>query len=262
MFGTIILDTYEESEKNKLADSIEEICSPMDSYGWSSAGIYSFWDYYTKQILYIGLAADLSERFKQHNGILPVGDNSCKYNQIIEYFKKNKKLGYSILVQSPLSQPITHRNEKKYREFLNKPKGIPIENYAGEEGKDNIRRAEGQLIEAYKMGTGDIPEWNKMGGSILGKKSATINNYYQIVKEFSRVETDNYLVARSSISEIAENPTYEWFESNLHGIRMMMLTLGMTYDSAIRFQVKFNPYFEKIIERIENENYIDKQLNI
>jgi len=262
MFGTIILDAYEEKESNKLADAIEEICSPMDSYGWASAGIYSFWDYYTKEIFYIGLAADLSERFKQHNGILPMGDTSCKYNQIREYFQYKKKLGYSILVQSPLSQPITHRNEQMYRKFLNKPKGMPIENYAGEEGKDNIRRAEGQLIEAYKLATGDIPKWNKVGGDIRGQKSATKNNYYQIVQEFSQINTANFLVSKSSISELAENPTYEWFENYLHGIRMMMLTMGMTYDESVSFQMKFNPYFKENMDRIMNEKYFEKQLCI
>lgn len=262
MFGTIILDAYEKNESNKLADAIEEICSPMDTYGWASAGIYSFWDYYTKEILYIGLAADLSERFKQHNGILLIEDSSCKYIQIQEYFEYKKKLGYSIFVQSPLSQPITHRNEKMYRKFLNKPKGMPIENYAGEEGKDNIRRAEGQLIEAYKLGTGYIPKWNKMNGDIQGQKYANTNNYYQIVQNFSQIDTSNYLVSKSSISELAVNPTYAWFENCLHGIRMMMLTIGMSYDESVSFQMKINPYFKENMDRIMNNKYFEKQFCI
>lgn len=44
MFGTIILDAYKFDEKEKIAECIDEICSPLDTYGWSSAGIYSFWN--------------------------------------------------------------------------------------------------------------------------------------------------------------------------------------------------------------------------
>ena len=86
--------------------------------------------------------------------------NACKTRQIQEYFQTHEKLGYSILVQSPLSQPIVHRNESRYRKFLDAPKGMPIPNYAGEEGLEHIRQAEGQLIESYRLCPGDIPPWN------------------------------------------------------------------------------------------------------
>ena len=56
IFGTIILDAYTVDEVKSMSSFIEEICSPLDNYGWSSAGIYCFWDYYTKEILYIDLA--------------------------------------------------------------------------------------------------------------------------------------------------------------------------------------------------------------
>lgn len=262
MFGTIIMDVYKKNECSQLADAIEEICSPLDSYGWASAGIYSFWDYNTEEILYIGLAADLSERFKQHNGINLVGVESCKYEQIQKYFSENERLGFSILTQSPLSQPITHRNEKLYRKFLNVPQGIPIENYAGEEGKENIRRAEGQLIEAYRLAKGDIPKWNKMGGDLRGKSSATKNNYIQIVRAFSRKESSSLLVAKSTIRELSQNATYAWYENYLHGIRMMMLTMGMSFDESVKFQKRFNPYFEENMKRIESDKYMEKSLEL
>lgn len=51
------------------ANAIDDLCSPKDNYGWASAGIYCFW-------VYIGLAGDLAERFKQHNGILPTKEGS------------------------------------------------------------------------------------------------------------------------------------------------------------------------------------------
>lgn len=209
MFGTIILDSYTKDEIYNMAEYIEEICSPLDTIGWASSGIYSFWDYGTKNILYIGLASDLYVRFKQHNGLLPIDDNACKYQQIQDYFKSREKLGYTILVQSPLSQPIVQRNEKKYMEFLEKHKGIPINNYAIEDGLESIRSAEGQLIEAYRLYTGDIPPWNKIGGDVYARKYATKGNFLQIIQAFSLGDTQNFLVSRSTIRELAGNPTYE-----------------------------------------------------
>lgn len=110
MFGTIISDAYKESEKQQIATSLDELCSPLDTYGWASSGIYSFWDYETREIFYIGLAVDLTERFKQHNGLSTISEEGCKVKQINEYFSSGyEKLGYSIFVQSPLSQAITSK---------------------------------------------------------------------------------------------------------------------------------------------------------
>jgi hypothetical protein len=41
--------------------------------------------------------------------------NACKYAQITEYFKQNEKLGYSVFVQSPLSQSVTSKNYKWFK---------------------------------------------------------------------------------------------------------------------------------------------------
>lgn len=260
MFGTIILDAYEKEEVDFIVGCLNEICSPSDNYGWASAGIYSFWDYDTKEILYIGLASDICVRFKQHNGLLRIKDNACKYRQIQEYFETHNRLGYTILVQSALSQPIVHRNEMLYRSFLEKPKGMPIEDYAGKEGIQNIKEAEGQLIEAYKLVVGDIPAWNKMGGNIDGRKAATEGNFYQIVKEFAMGNTNNFLVSKSTLRELAENATYEWFEMQLHGLRSSMLTLGISFEEALKCQMEFNPFFKDNWNRIIKEKYLEKRL--
>ncbi|MBN2589476.1 MAG: GIY-YIG nuclease family protein [Sedimentisphaerales bacterium] len=122
---------------------MEEICLPNDIYGWAPSGIYSFWNYYTKEIYYIGLAVDLGERFKQHNNILPITDNGCKYKQINNYFSKNQKLGYSIFVQSLLSQVQTHRNQTSLH-FDENNEWISFES------KENIKIIEGSFIGAFK----------------------------------------------------------------------------------------------------------------
>ena len=260
MFGTIIMDSYKSNEAELMANNIDEICSPMDTLGWASAGIYSFWNYYTKEILYIGLASDLCIRFKQHNGLYPIDENACKIRQINDYFSNYERLGYSILVQSPMSQPIVHRNEAKYRKFLETPKDMPIPNYAGEEGLTFIKQAEGQLIESYKMMVGDVPPWNKIGGDTFSRKYASEGNYLYVVEAFSKGTPDNFLVSRSTLRELAENATYEWFETQLHGLRMMMLTMKMSFEEAVATQLKHNPYFESQWKRIIETEYLKKKL--
>lgn len=231
MFGTVIIDAYKQVEKEKIADALEDLCSPCDNYGWSSAGIYCFWDYYTKEILYIGLAVDLCERFMQHNGIKRVDDNCCKYKQISEYFKGKEKLGYSIFVQSTLSQPITHRNQEQYKGYMGED--FNKEDYAGKEGKDHIKQVEGILLEVYKLNNGDYPIWNRMGGSIAGQKATSPGNY-AIVRAFNDFN-HNPLVSKYSLRELSDNATYERYENFLHAVRMSMLMSGMSYGEALEF---------------------------
>lgn len=262
MFGTIIMDSYIANEAEMMAMNLDEICSPMDTFGWASAGIYSFWNYYTKEILYIGLASDLCIRFKQHNGLCSTTETGCKNKQIQEYFSKYERLGYSILVQSPLSQPIVHRNETMYRKYFGISKNIPIPNYAGEEGLEFIRQAEGQLIESYRRIVGKIPPWNKIGGDKYSRKFASKDNYLYVVKAFSEGTTNNYLVSKSTIRELAANATFEWFETQLHGLRMTMLNSNTTFENAVNLQLKHNPYFADQWKRIIDSKYLEKQLII
>ena len=51
--------------------------------------------------------------------------------QIEDYFSRNERLGYTIFVQSPLSQPLVHRNRKVYEKFA-KQQNSPIEDMLSE----------------------------------------------------------------------------------------------------------------------------------
>ena len=199
MFGTVIIDAYRKEEALEMAEAIDDLCGPNDNYGWASAGIYCFWDYYIEEILYIGLAGDLAERFKQHNGILPIKEGS-KQKKIEEYFSRNECLGYTIFVQSPLSQPLVHRNQKRYQNFAQQNHS-PVEDMISDEGKENIKVVEGKenikvvegiLIEAYRRKYGHFPPWNNMGGSVVGQKRVMPNNI-NIVKSFCSPD-DYYMV--------------------------------------------------------------------
>lgn len=257
MFGTIIIDAYEENEVDEIIDALDDLCNPNDNYGWSSSGIYCFWDYYTKEIYYIGLASDLKTRFMQHNGIQEVDSNSCKLLQIKDYFSCKKKLGYTIFVQSPLSQPIVGRNKKRYKDFIGDT-FTPIEDYAGSEGKEHMKEVEGILIEAYKKQFKKFPKWNKVGGSKYGQKSSVIGNY-QIVKAFN---TTSYhpLVSRSTLRELSDCPTYERYENDLHGIRMFMLSSGKSFNDSVNFLKNMNAIIS--YDELIKEKYLNKSLNI
>jgi GIY-YIG catalytic domain. len=250
MFGTVILDTYKKSDKLLIAKALDELCSPKDSYGWGSAGIYCFWDYYNEEILYIGLASDLTERFKQHNGLSRVNDDSCKYKYIEKYFENNDRLGYSIFAQSPLSQPLTHKNKKKYSKIA-EDINSPVEDMISDQGKVDIKLVEGLLIESYRIKHGHFPPWNDIGGSVEGQRRVMANNY-NIVKSFCSPQDYevNPIMSKSTLRELAENPSYSSFESFLHVVRMNMLIHGLDYQSALNLAMKFDNFgwYEKIIE--------------
>ncbi len=257
MFGTVIIDAYRKEETMEMANAIDDLCSPKDNYGWASAGIYCFWDYYAEAILYIGLAGDLSERFKQHNGILPLAEGS-KEKQIDEYFLKNERLGYTIFVQSPLSQPLVHRNRKIYEAFA-KQNNSPVEDMLNKQGRDDIKIVEGILIESFRRKYGCFPPWNGIGGSAIGQKSVRENNI-NIVKSFC--QPDNYylnpIVSRSTIRELSKNAEFEWFESYLHAVRMYILMFGMEYQDALAFVRKNDVY--NTYEQMKKSGYLEKHL--
>ena len=71
-------------------------------------------------------------------------------------------------MQSPLSQPLVHRNRKVYEKFA-KQQNSPIEDMLSEQGRDDIKRVEGILIESFRRKYGHFPLWNSMGGSMVGQ---------------------------------------------------------------------------------------------
>lgn len=202
-------------------------------------------------------SGDLAERFKQHNGILPIKEGS-KQKQIEDYFSRNERLGYTIFVQSPLSQPLVHRNREMYEKFA-KQQNSPIEDMLSEQGRDDIKRVEGILIESYRRKYGHFPPWNNIGGSTSGQAKVMENNI-NIVKSFC--QPDNYrinpIVSRSTIQELSRNPEWEWYENYLHAARMNLLILGMEYDQALEFVNKNDML--GTYERMKKSGYLKKKL--
>ena len=157
-------------------------------------------------------------------------------------FSRNERLGYSIFVQSPLSQPVTHRNKSTYLEFA-KQLNSPIGDCVSEQGIDDIKSVEGILIEAYKSRHGHFPPWNKIGGSVIGQKKVITNNY-NIVNSFCKPDTSftNPIVAKSTLRELSNNSEYAGYETFLHAVRMNILIHGMDYPDALSFVNKYDEY--------------------
>lgn len=250
MFRTIISEAYKFDEREKIYEYIDDLCSPKDTYGWSSNGIYCYWNYYTKEILYIGLARDLGERFRQHNGLVSCNENSCKIMEIKKYFEENEKIGFSIIVQSPLAQMTTFKNSKE--SFFN------IESIQNEEYRNNLSEIEGKLISAHEKCFGHIPKWNKINGEL---KNYELKN--TSIFKYLTLKEDSILNARVSLKELSESPEYTFYETYLHGVKLMN-----KYEESPIFYKKMIEEFKKFDlfsdMRPYNEiyNYIKKRVEI
>ena len=221
MLGTVLLDTYSQSESAAVAQSIDDLCSPTDQFGWASAGVYVFFDPLQRMTLYIGLAGDLAERFRQHNVLLPCEARCCKSVEIGEYFRTHPRLGYGMLVQSPLSQPTVGRNRAERADYPEDREGYCF-----------AQTAEGSLIESARKYGGGFPPWNKVGGATAGRTVASSGTHL-LVQALSG-DTNSPLVAKRTIRELTADEEAESYEEHLHAARLGILHMGMEdLDNAL-----------------------------
>jgi hypothetical protein len=200
MLATVILDTFRQEEAPEIAAALDCICSPDDNYGFASSAIYCFWSIKPRDILYIGLATNVAERFCQHTGLLPCEANCCKRVQISDYFQKNDRLGYSLIVQSTMEQPRRKRKSAaaKVRDddaFKAKVRDIM-------EGEANIAFAEGLLIHLYQQLADRLPPWNKIQGAKAGHGAKSISPW----NLRSRFRAMEHLLRYGDIDDIEESP--------------------------------------------------------
>lgn len=250
LFGTIIIDTYTVDEVKDVFNALDIVCNRNDCFAFDYYGIYCFWDFYTKEILYIGLSNNLRSRFAQHNGILGTSVKGNKYKYITEYFHQKERLGYTVLVQSP------YEHNDKYLDSKD----------------DEIKQIEGALIEDFKINNNRLPKWNDIGGSIYGRSPYLINRYGNIF-EMIVGEKIGFLNAKSTLRELAEDDIKLAFESDLNVIRGRMYKFVESFNEAIEKLIKYNNYFCKKgslvakysnyrFENLLNSSYIDKELVI
>lgn len=159
LFGTIIIDTFVIDEIRDIYNALDVVCNRKGFFSFDHFGVYIFWDYISKEILYIGLSDNIRRRFAQHNGLSGTSGKGNKYKYITEYFNEKERLGYTLLVQSPFD----HKNELL------------------DSKDDEIKIIEGALLEDFKLKYGRLPKWNNIGGSIYGRSSYMINRYGNVL---------------------------------------------------------------------------------
>ncbi len=224
MWATIVRDVMEDGEQRLITDVLEEVASPLDTYGWSSEGIYTWWAVDTREILYVGLAVDLPLRISQHVGRISCTANDCKREEIGALLDEQGRIGLSVMLQTSNTQPTCKRVAEGLSTTLeelerNHP-GVTDHPLPGE-----LQLLEGRLIEAHRLQVGHRPRWNKIGGAKRGAKQAGligVEGSFHVLAGRS----DSPLVARPSLRELAGDPTMVTYEEYLHTARIYMVMFG------------------------------------
>ncbi len=234
---SIILDSYNPAEVDEIVHALDTLCSSSAGRGWSPGGVYIFWDIKSSNILYIGLANNLSRRFREHNGLRSASSTGCKYKEITEYFTWRERIGFTIVVQSPVLENVL----------------------------EPIKIGEGVLLHQHKQLYGVLPQWNKVGGSVAAQQFdlplQEMDDYFDVVTNV----IDSGMVARVTLREIeAANPAFERYEEYLHAIRIRW---SVTARSNIR--VSFMQMFHEAAEdylgtkqEIIRTKYLERKVQI
>ena len=248
MLATIISDKFSNNDRIEIANALDDLCSSDDNWGWASTGIYCFWDSITSHILYIGLAKDLPRRFREHTGLSASHPNGCKKLQIDNHFLTQEQLGFSVLLQSPLDQAGQSPFSVLFPEL-------------GDVGVENIKTNEGLLLEAYRIQYGELPSWNKIGGSTHGASLATVD-HEPLLKHLSDINQPSPYRAELTLRELADDKNIMAVteEVELHLIRMFALS-NAPLQKALEIHQKmqqFNPSSHQVLERPNCKAWISK----
>lgn len=268
MFGTVLYDEFTSTERKKVAAALEDLCSPLDNYGWASVGVYMFSKPATNDtpknwaddVLYVGLARDLPERFNQHTGLLGCPASGCKRKQIDKWFSTNDTIRFSCFVQSPLDQSIGHRrraqlnkhfDEENDESFLNDP---PY-------GLESAKLVEGQLIETYRLKQKKRPPWNRRGGSKEGAARAAGGSGGPLLAYMAGAAPSQLILARRTIRELSDDESATDHEIFLHALRTNAILYSPTgaSNSAIADQINVaakNPSLRDSVDRLLDSGYI------
>lgn len=217
--------------------------SSITASGFHRSGIYCFWDPDTSDILYLGLATTLSERFAQHTALSDRSARGNKRKQIKEWFESHDRLGYSILIQSAFVEGFSD---------------------GGDTPQSIVATGEGQLIDAYVKQFGTLPLWNRIGGSVDGAawSGPLTPGYFRLLTG----QSDGLIVSRRSIRDLSADDDAIDHEMTLHGARMNALhRFGMGSGAgdeeilAALEQLRVNPMFDgdrQAIDRLIGSGYL------
>jgi len=261
MWGTFILDVYKQDEAVGLRDALEEVLGPESGSGWSTGGVYVFWNPVTRQVLYVGIAGDLPLRFAQHNGLRSCPATGCKREQVASHFADHDELGYTILPLSSLSQPSTARQRAvlslQDRELIDLNEALSVEVV------DQLRALEGLLIALAKARCGEIPPWN----SAVGRLPREPPDARDGTLDLAVGAIDTLLQARKTIRELAENNLWALFEVQLHGARISAVQRVVAQgwgspDEMVREELDRWWIHDGIREEIKRTGYLDERCRV
>ena len=252
VWGTILIDIYRQAETSDLHAALEDLCSPFDNWDFSSAGVYCYWHPRDRESLYVGLARDIPERFAQHGGLIRFLETGCKVRQIRAHFGGEEELGFSAVVQSPLSQPITHRQLARAGKRWS---DIDSADRAWSEAQiDNLRRLEGGLLKVYQLRHGRLPAWNAIGGLREGARMANADDN---VLDLISGRADSLLVARRPLRELSARPLLAWLENWLHSARIAAVAQCLIGDIPIT-DARIQAEIARLGETMKERENLDK----
>jgi hypothetical protein len=201
MLCTVIHDAYTQDERAEVRDALTRMLSPGQP-DWSPRGVYCYWDRTTHEILYLGLAGELPERFAHHNGLVSHGGGN-KRTEINDYFSRNERLGFTILIQSK-AIGLMEQIQK-------------LDPTMGATAARTMAVGEGQLIETYRLVYGKRPAWNRRGGAAAGKRYA---KPAPALLELLAGRRDSLFAARRTVRTVADDLHVRLLEATIHASRM------------------------------------------
>ena len=269
VFGTVLRDVYRQCDRREMMLAIDDLCSPKDNILWASTGIYAFFDPYRRpeslpgeQLLYVGLARDLPDRFAAHNGLKGKAAHGNKSHEIARWFERHEHLGISLLPQSPLAQTNTSRERSALRRLKPATNRPLVDNPS--DGQLSIERLEGQLIETYRQHFAQKPRWNRIGGASLGQEQAAEGSAHAMLRLLDGSH-DDLLCARRPIRSLSATATYGFYEAEaLHLARFyaILSTHGAADWSVqdallwLRSSGMFGALIENQVQQITESDYI------
>lgn len=219
LFGTILTDAYSLSQTREIYESLKKLCGKFDEKPFDTFGIYCYWDFETKEILYIGLSKNLINRFSQHNNLRSKKGKGNKSLRIKDYFNKREKLGFSILLQPPI---------------------IIEEEYIFDKDRE-IKVIEGAIFQSFIDQYNRLPIWNANKGDKVGRKLAIVKRYGDILMMLN-LKAPGYLNAKSTIRELADNIEYQSLECDLNLIRSHMYQWKEPFEEVVIKIINFNNF--------------------
>lgn len=217
MWVTIVREKFGSADRQDIRAALEEIASPLDMWGWSSNAVYTFWDPQSRDVLYVGLAVDIAERFAQHLGLKSCRATCCKREQINTWFTNHQTIGFSVILQSANMQPVVAR--------LARDLGL-MGPEADELQPGELRYLEGRFIEAHRRHFGTRPVWNAVGGSRFGQAQVA-HLQTDALFDILTGRIDSLLVARPSIRGLGASATAVAYEICLHTARLRAAMFGL-----------------------------------